>query len=409
VMLATCEPARAYGGDGRDPSSSLSASLTERDLAHLWEGQRFPPRALATIGGHPLKVLYRGLRGRGPGPDYRDAVIRAPWGVLKGDVELHVRASDFRRHGHHRDAAYDGLALHLVHWHDEQEETALAGGRRVPVAALAPWVEHRSAEIRGWLQRPALWEEPCRSARDRIGGGAVAAVLDRLGDIRFRRMSVGLRRVMDRLDPDEALYRATLESLGYGGNREAFGLLAARLTWRDLQRTLRGVPVEDRAAAAEEMLAEAVKRPPAIVWRTAGTRPGNRAAGRLRAAAVLAARHADAGLARGMGAIMDGGVSDAIASLTVKARGQTLIGAGRAVEILTNVLLPFFAAGMEPRSGRALEMYRELRRPSKYGCVRHLDEAVGAAVRVDARRQQGMLFLLHSYCRMGRCGSCPIS
>ena len=98
-----------------------------------------------------------------------------------------------------------------------------------------------------------------------------------------------------------------------------------------------------------------------------------------------------------------------MASLTIRGWGRTLVGAGRAVEMLTNAVLPTFAAGTEPRPGRALELYRGLPRPAAYGTVRHLDEAVDGAVRVDARRQQGMLFLLRSYCSQGRCGNCPLS
>lgn len=73
-------------------------------------------------------------------------------------------------------------------------------------------------------------------------------------------------------------------------------------------------------------------------------------------------------------------------------------------------VLPFLAAaGMEERTGQALELYRGLPRPAAYGAIRHLDEAAGKAVRVDARRQQGMLFLLRHYCSQGRCGNCPLS
>jgi hypothetical protein len=383
--------------------------LTERDLAHLWEGQRFPPEALTTTAGRPLRVLYRGRWGGGPGPDFRDAVIEAPWGTLKGDVELHVRASDFRRHGHHHDPAYNRLALHLVFWPDEEEDTALASGRRVPVAALAPWVERREEEIHRWLERPALWLEPCRGAPRRRGEEAVAAVLDRLGDIRFRRRTAELRRALAREDGDEVLYRALLEALGYGGNREAFRQLAQRLPWRALRGLLLNVPAPERAAAALEVLAEAARWPLPLAWRTAGLRPGNHPARRLEAAAHLAARYAGAGLAQGLRPLLDGEATRAVAALTVREWGRTLVGAGRAVEMLTNALLPFFAAGMEPRPGRAMELYRALPRPAAYGAVRHLDEAVGRAVRVDARRQQGMLLLLRHYCSQGRCGSCPLS
>jgi hypothetical protein len=355
-------------------------------------------------------VLYRGLRGRGPGPDYRDAVISAPWGTLRGDVELHVRASDFRHHGHHRDAAYDRVALHLVHWPDDRHDTVLASGRRVPVVALAPWIERRSEEIRGWLEQPALWEEPCRGANERMGNEAVAGVLDRLGDVRFRRRTAGFWQRLKDQGPEEALWGALLESLGYGGNTEPFRLLYWRLPWRKTQQVLREAPPERRLPAAQGSTVGAATRPPALVWRSAGVRPGNHGARRLAAAAHLAARYTDAGLIRGLGAVLHESVSDAIASLVAKDGGRTLIGAGRAVEILTNAVLPVLAAtGREPGAGRAVELYRGLPRPARYGSLRHLDEAVGRGVSVNARRQQGMLHLLRNYCKQGRCGSCPLS
>jgi len=336
-------------------------------------------------------------------------VIQAPWGTLKGDVELHVRASDFRRHGHQHDPAYNRVALHLVFWPDEPQDTLLASGRRVPVAALAPWLERRQEEIQRWLERPALWQEPCRSAVGRMGDEAVAAVLDRLGDIRFQQRAAELRRALAREDGEDALYGALLEALGYGGNREAFLHLARRLPWAQMRRVLLDVPPQERAAAAMEALAKAATSPPALAWRTTGLRPGNHPARRLEAAAHLAARYAEAGLVQGLEPLLGGDSAQAVASLTIRGWGRTLIGAGRAVEMLTNAVLPFFAAGMEPRPGRALELYRGLPRPAAYGAVRHLDEAVGGTVRVDARRQQGMLLLLGSYCSQGRCGTCPLS
>jgi hypothetical protein len=87
-----------------------------------------------------------------------------------------------------------------------------------------------------------------------------------------------------------------------------------------------------------------------------------------------------------------------------------LSGRGRALELLTNAVLPFLAAsGGEEERAAALALYRRLPRPAKYGSVQHLDEALAAALPVDARRQQGMLFLLRGYCTRGRCGSCPLS
>ena len=404
-------PALREGRAGRAPPSTGSCpqpSLTERDLAHLWEGQRFPPQALASADGQPLTVLYRGLPGRGPGPDFRDAVIETPRTILRGDVELHLRASDFRRHGHHRDPAYDGLALHFVYWADEGPSTLLASGRRVALAALAPWVERRSGEIRRWLERPALWREPCRSAPARLGDAAVGAVLDRLGEIRFRRRTAELRRALRREDPEEVLFGALLEAIGCGGNREPFRLLALRLPWRQLRRSLGALPLWERGGAALEMMLDAAARPPALALRSAGLRPGNHPARRLEGAALMLAPHVEAGLACGLTAALDGDPTGAVARLTVR-EGRALIGRGRALEVLTNAVLPFLAAGGGDGRARAMELYRALPRPAAYGAVRHLDDALGGAVRVDARRQQGMLFLRRHYCTEGRCGRCPLS
>lgn len=403
VAVRERPPGYAARAPGRD-----SCPISERELGEIREGQRFPPQALASVDGQPLIVLYRGLRGRGPGPDFRDAVIQTPADILRGDVELHLRSSDFRRHGHDRDPAYDGLALHLVYRADDGPHTLLAGGRRVPLAALAPWVERRSEEIRRWLERPALWREPCRSAPSRLGDAAVAAALDRLGDIRFRRRTAELRCSLRGEEPEEVLYRAMMEALGYGGNREAFRLLALRLPWRGLRPALLSVPVEGRVAFALEALRVAAKGPPPLAWRAIGLRPGNHPERRLEGAAFLLAPHAEAGLARGLAAALDGDARRAVAGLTVR-EGRALIGAARALELLANAVLPFFAAAGGDGQARAMALYRALPRPAAYGPVRHLDDALGGAVRVDARRQQGMLFLRRHYCTQGRCGSCPLS
>ena len=165
---------------------TLSPAPSEAELVRLWEGQRFPAQALVSGDGSPLGVVFRGRPSTGSaGPDFRDAVIELGGRQVRGDVELHVLASSFRRHGHHRDRAYDSVILHVVFWDDDGESTCLASGRRVPVVALGPWVARRAQELQAWLSYPALWQEPCDSANQRLGAEAVAAILDDAGDCRF--------------------------------------------------------------------------------------------------------------------------------------------------------------------------------------------------------------------------------
>src|SRR5688572_6384772 len=139
------------------PISHVSFPLSERDLSRLWRDQTFPAEALVTGAGERLRVVYRGRPGGGAGPDFRDALIAAPGGLLQGDVELHVRSSDFRRHGHDCDTAYAGVILHVVFRDDEGRPTPLPGGGAAAVVALGDWARGRAAEIERWLQRRALW------------------------------------------------------------------------------------------------------------------------------------------------------------------------------------------------------------------------------------------------------------
>ena len=429
------------------PISDRSVPFSEADLSRLWQDQTFPPEALTTADGERLRVIYRGRRTGGPGPDFRDALIArpSPEGLLRGDVELHVRSSDFRRHGHHRDAAYASVVLHLVFRDDDRDGTVPPDGRTTLVVALEGWVQGRSREIRRWLERPALWREPCLSAVARTGIPEVGATLDRLGDMRFRAKASVFARRLAAQEPEEALWRALIEALGYGGDKETYNAVALGVPWRRLREAMLAAPVAGRPAAAYGLIAAAAATLPA--GRARALRPANRPESRLRGAAALAARFGEIGpFACFEGALegttehgQDGGtksengentaisrarisnfkppfhhpsrpdakaITAMLSMLTVPGR----IGRSRAVEMLANAVLPCLAAvGPEGRARRAEALYARLALPARYGAVRHLHEAAGRAVRVDFRRQQGMLYLLRQYCTQGGCGRCPLS
>ncbi|MEE8370367.1 MAG: DUF2851 family protein [Dehalococcoidia bacterium] len=407
-------PGEARPPEGPPPSRSQAprSPLRERHLAHIWEGQRFPPSALSTRDGRRLGVVYRGRAVGGPGPDFRDAIIEAPWGILRGDVELHVRASDFNRHGHDRDAAYNGVALHVVFWDDDGKDTLLASGRPAAVATLAPPAEMGVEEIYQWLTGPALWQEPCRSAPERLGSEAVAATLDSLGQQRFLEKAETMRRLLKSEPADELLWRGTLEALGYGGDRQPFRSLAARVPWRLISAGLWRLPPEQRTAEARRLLLAAASALSCPGGARRG-RPANAAMIRLEGAARLAARFCEDGLAasleKSLSQTAERGLASLLACLQVSHGPQALIGRSRALEILINVLLPYAAAAGGELARQAEDVYGRLPRPAAYGAVRHLDAALGRAIRVDARRQQGMLRLLRQHCCQGGCGRCPLS
>ena len=379
---------------------------SEADLAVVWQGQLLARRSLRTEDGRPLRVIYRGLPAAGgAGPDFRDAVVATPEGPRHGDVELHVRASDFRRHGHHENPAYAGVVLHAVFDAEGEAYTDLPGGGSAPLLV----VPRPSRRSRG--RAPALaWAEPCATAIERLGAAASAATLDRLGEMRFRQKVNGPReRLAAGETLDELVWQGLLEGLAYGADREAFRRLAAVVPWDWLAATLRPLAPGGREAAAKGLLdrglaALAVSPPRAV-------RPGNGPERRIAGAAALSVRFAANGPAEALLALLALSPPRRAASALVQALSvPRLIGRGRAVELAANAVLPLAAAlaASAVEESHVGAVYGALPLPARYGAVRHLHRAL-APVRLSARRQQGMLYLLKQYCTQGGCGRCPLS
>lgn len=414
-------------------------ALSEAELVRLWEGQCFPPEAMVTQGGVLLRVLFRGRPcASGPGPDFCDAVLATPSGLrLKGDVELHVRASAFRQHGHHHDPAYDNVVLHVVFQDDEGGSTVLACGRQVPVVALAPWVDHRAQELSRWLTAPSRWQEPCRNARERLGDQAVAAILERAGEQRFQEKAGAFRDLLAEGEPEEVLYRGLMEACGYSHNREPLRQLAHILPWRRLRAAILECPSAQRIPTAEDILLDAAglggasplqpaASPP---WQLVAGRPENHPVRRLRGAARLLVRHVEEGLlsalAEATTTAYEAGAHVLASALRVDGdtagKACALIGVGRAREMAVNVVLPFLVAWSEETGDaalgeRALALYRRYPNLPSYGVLRTLTAALGRKLTAGARRQQGMLHLFHHHCRQGGCASpsagnepCPLA
>ena len=105
----------------------LLYSLPESQIIKIWQHQLLDSTELATEGGEPIKIIYPGRINDGRGADFRDAVITTNRGLLKRDIEVHVKTSAWRAHRHHHDPVYNRVILHMV-WHDTKATTNLRNG-----------------------------------------------------------------------------------------------------------------------------------------------------------------------------------------------------------------------------------------------------------------------------------------
>lgn len=447
VALAVRETSDGYQAGSELPPEAV--------LARLWAGQRFPADALVTLDGAHVEVLHPGLRGRGAGPDFRHARVRMADGLVRiGDVELHVRATDFRAHGHHHDPRYDHVVLHVVFEDDIGADTLLSSGRRVPVVALAPWARRRLQDLSAWLERPERWQPPCHDAVQRIGVEHVRAGLESLGQQRFEERVAALASKMEHESAANVLYQALVAGVSLGGGHGSDARLLHAPPWASLEPML-----DDGVEAAALLLGSAgwlasqqgsdvldpYERGLEAAWRAAGgtshvdalrssQRPANHPARRLAGLACLLRRHHDLFVDPGVLAeALSLGSSSLIRDWSVPADEYwrahlapgrpirrspgALIGRSRAIELLVNAVLPW-AVALAYRSGDlqlarlAHSQFGTLPTSARYGKLAFLEEHLsddGEPPKLSARRQQGLLALYKQECTQGGCGSCPFS
>lgn len=381
--------------------------VDERTVADIWERQAFDRSALAALG---LAVLFRGLPSDAGGPDYQEVVLaRDGRSVITGDVEFHVTVSDWYAHGHHRDPHYESVVLHVA-WQGTGETRTLSG-RVVPTLVLREAMPS-GVPVQLGLARVT---HPCVAAYAALPPEELSSRVQAAGLERFHQRAAQFAADLTGVSPDQVIYTAILEALGYASNRSVFRALAeaAPYAW------LASLPPEERGVALLTAAgfvtggAPVPARLPADAWRLTRLRPANHPARRLAGMSALLQRfgHSPSGALEDR--LLDRACSprDAIDFLSVRENGSSPIGAGRATEILASAVLPFLAA-LHPGDGRPEELYRGLPAPPSNRWTRAMIALIGNAGHTfkvsRAPEHQGLHWLYHTHCRYERRRGCPL-
>jgi hypothetical protein len=94
--------------------------LLEIHLQQLWSDKRLPFHAFHLINGSPVEICQPGIWNKaGSGPDFQLAKIRFDGLTWFGSIEFHLKSSDWYKHQHHTDQAYENVILHVVYEYDQ--------------------------------------------------------------------------------------------------------------------------------------------------------------------------------------------------------------------------------------------------------------------------------------------------
>lgn len=92
--------------------------MDEKLLQYIWKYRLFNSCKLQTVEGEAVDILSVGEENSNSGPDFLRAKIRIAQTLWAGSVELHIKSSDWNKHRHSQDNAYNNVVLHVVYQYD---------------------------------------------------------------------------------------------------------------------------------------------------------------------------------------------------------------------------------------------------------------------------------------------------
>jgi hypothetical protein len=192
--------------------------------------------------GALLKVFSPGTWNVEDGPDFINAKISINGKVITGPIEVHRRASDWMKHNHNSDAAYNNVILHVVGVNDLSAECA----------ATLPQVFVLPRNVKS-TQNEKYLRGNCADYFFNINSEQLLAALCAAGIERFYAKSERILKEMVKSGVEKYCMRLIFEAAGYKRNRDSFVELFERFY---------EYPVEIRK-----------KSPSAILWGESGLLP----------------------------------------------------------------------------------------------------------------------------------------
>lgn len=86
----------------------------EKLLHYVWKHKILPLQALLTTDGRQIEILDPGTHNTNQGPDFFNAKVKIDGTLWAGNIELHLKSSDWFRHGHDSDPSYNNVILHIA-------------------------------------------------------------------------------------------------------------------------------------------------------------------------------------------------------------------------------------------------------------------------------------------------------
>jgi hypothetical protein len=200
--------------------------MKEDFLHFIWNYKLYDQESLITTEGEPVEVVSPGTHNTHSGPDFFDARVRIGDTLWAGNVEVHVRSSDWIRHGHQNDQSYRNTILHVVADHDVKVFNDIHSEILTLVLKWPEWIEKNYRELiesNDWVG--------CASKLYRIDPFRIKFFLNGIVIERLKQKIETIQETLAETDNDwgETFYRILARYFGLRENSDPFEMLARSL------------------------------------------------------------------------------------------------------------------------------------------------------------------------------------
>lgn len=416
--------------------------MKEDLMQYVWQHKLWLQSKVTTVDGRRISVINPGQRNPNSGPDFSNASISIDGCLWVGNVEIHVKASDWHRHNHDGNPEYDTVILHVV----ERDDTIVyrSNGEPIPQMRL-PCNENLHKHYNDIVGRSDI-DLPCAAFIAEMPTLHTLSWIDNLAYERLYQKTDRINGIMQRLNGDweSTAYITIARALGFGINGDPFERLALSLplifigkhsdSLTSIEALLfgqSGLLDDDRAFGdyvarlrqEYSFLAHkfGLKRPDNILWKMSRMRPANFPHRRI---ATLAAMLA--GGFRMMSRILEvKSFDEAVALFSPQLSPywslhcnfnpggrptSTALSHGSIAGLAINAIVPLqmtygLAHGDNKLTDRAVNLYHSL--PGEKNTIVSLFERAGLKAK-DAFTSQALIQLRREYCEKHKCMDCRI-
>ena len=205
----------------------------EQLLHYVWKHKLFPLKPLRTTDGMEVEVIDPGLWNNNAGPDFFNAKIKIDGVLWVGNIEIHIKASDWKLHHHDTNSDYDNVVLHIAS--DIDYEPCRPNGEKIPQMELhyPTYLVDNYNELIRTSHYPA-----CYKLIPTLSKLLMHSWLNTLQIERFEEKTERIDKLMKKYNNNwEDVFFITLaRNFGFGTNSDAFELWAQTIPLRAVDK-----------------------------------------------------------------------------------------------------------------------------------------------------------------------------